>query len=496
MPSLSEMKRKGIMMENPSETKVVKGYSRFGIQYGILFTVMAWGMVNTVQASYWQYFMTNVAMISTATVAFIILIGTIGDIIAVPISGIMMEKIRLPWGKYTSWLLVGPIIVVVMFLFMFINYPMGEAVAAVIFAVAYCLACLGINTMVTANNMAVNLGSSNPKERAILATKKGQGSALAGMVFGVIGLPIITFFNGDLGQDGAVGYMALIIILGAILFGACFFLFINLRKKLAFDAAAGEDKEAQMSEAEAKKLADRATEEKPSLGVMIKMVFTNGPLVSIILGDGLRYIGRASMLGMLVYYFKYVIEDPSGTSLFLGMSGAMALGGAILTELLVHKFPKRTMYIAGFVIMIGCYAAMYFFGTTTIAFTAIGAVWYIGLAFVNSTQVGLYSDAVDYGVYKEKKDCRAWLMAIAGYPPKMGNLGRAFITGFGLVAIGFSASAEVMAPGVIEGMRILMCVLPGGIFVIGLLVVLFGYRLTDEKMKEVQAGLQKMNLSS
>ncbi len=481
-------------MDNQA-AKPKQGFSRYGIQYGVLLAVTAFGMINTVQASYWQYFMTNVALISTATVAIIMLVGTIGDLIAVPIAGIMMEKIRLPWGKYTSWLLVGPVILTVMFLFMFMVFPVGEAVAAVILASAYCLACIGLNSMVASQNMAVNLGSTNPKERAILATKKGQGSALAGLVFGVIGLPIILFFNGEAGQDGPFGYIVLIIVLGVILFGACFFLFYHLRNKLAWDAEQGIDKEAQMSESAAKKLADRATAEKPSVFEMIKMVFTNGPLVAIILGDGLRYIGRATMMGMLVYYFRYVIEEPSGTALFLGMSGAVALGGAILTEFLVHKFAKRTIYLVGFGIMLASYIVMYFIGNTTMTFTVIGAIWYIGLAFVNSTQVGLYADAVDYGVLKAKKDCRAWLMSIAGYPPKMGNFGRAVIVGFGLVIIGFSATAEV-TPAIIEGFRVLMCLLPAGIFLIGFLLLLFGYKLNDAKMKEVQAGLEEAGLAN
>jgi len=176
------------------------------------------------------------------------------------------------------------------------------------------------------------------------------------------------------------------------------------------------------------------------------------------------------------------------------MSGAVALGGAILTEILAHKFSKRFLYLVGFGLMLVCYVIMYFLGTSTMSFTVIGAIWYLGLALVNSTQVGLYSDAVDYGVYKEKKDCRAWLMAIAGFPPKMGNLGRAFIVGWGLVVIGFSATADI-TPQIIEGFRFLMCFLPAIIFLVGFILLIFGYRLNDTKMKEVQAGLEEMGLS-
>jgi Na+/melibiose symporter-like transporter len=316
------------------------------------------------------------------------------------------------------------------------------------------------------------------------------------LIFGVIGLPIILFVNGpEVGQDGPLGYIVLIVVLGAILIGSAFFMFVNLRKKLAWDAAeSGVDKESLLDAEKAKKKADAAQAEKLGAAEMIKTLFTNGPLISIILCDGLRYIGRASLLGMLVYFFRYVVGDPGGTAMFLGMSGVMALVGSVLTEIIVHKIPKKTMYVAGYIIMILCYLAMFFFGTTTLGFTVIGAIWYIGLAFVNSTQVGLYSDAVDYGVYKAGKDCRAWLMAIAGYPPKMGNVGRALITGFGLVIIGFSASVDPTAE-VIFGMQVLMCLLPAAIFVVGLAILLFGYRLNDQKMLEIQAELKKKGLA-
>lgn len=474
----------------PQNSKLTK----YGIQYGVLLCVMSWGMMNTVNATYWQYFMTNVAFISTATVAVIMTISSTFDIFAVPISGIMIEKIKLPWGKYPSWLIVGPLIVAVFFIFCFINYGLDDATGLIVYSAAYCLATLGINTMITAQNMAINLGSTNPTERAVLAAKKGQGSSLAGFVFGVIGLPIILFFNGGT-QDAPAGYLALLVILGAFMFGCFFFLFVMLRRKFAEDEAAGIDKQAELAAQEAAKLAEQADAEKLSFGDMIKALFMDGPLLAIVFGDGFRYIGRASMLGLLAYYFKYVIGDPSGTAMFLSMSGIVALLGAILTEVLVHKFQKRTMYLCGMFIMFGCYIVMYFFGNTTWGFTVIGAVWYIGLAFVNSTQLGLYSDAVDYGVWKYKKNCRGWLMAIAGFPPKMGNLGRAFVVGFGLAIIGFNAKVDP-TPEVVEGIRAIMCVIPAVIFLAGILLVIFGFRLDDKKMEVVQADLKAWGLAN
>lgn len=470
------------------------GKIRYSIQYGFLLSVLGFGVINAVQANYLQYYMTNVAMLSTVTAAMVVTAGSIGDLISVPVAGWLMEKIRLPWGKYTSWLYVAPALAAIAWFFMFFAFPVDEAVLGIIITVFYILGFLFSNITNTATNVNASLASStDSKERAILAAKKGQGSALNGFVFGFVGIPVITFFNFGAGLDGWTGYVGAVAVFGIFSVAANLFFAWSVNKKLDYEKTQELDIEKQYTEAEAARAADKPDGEKLTTLEMIKFLFTDIPLVAVIVTEAARYIGRASMLGILAYYFKYVIEDPTGQGFFLGFSSIVALIGAIATEFVAQKFKSKAIYLMGFCTMLVCYILMYFFGTTTMSFTVIGCVWFFGLALVNSSEVGLKANAVDYGVWKAKKNCRAWLMSAIWFAPKTGNLGRALVSGFGLVAIGFSATAPI-TPEVIEGIRMLTCLLPASIFVIGLLFLVFGYRIKEDQMDKIKKDLVDWDL--
>ena len=62
--------------------------------------------INMLQMSYLTIFMTDYVGVPTAVVATTLLVARFVDLILSLVTGVVMERVRLPWGKYRSWLLL------------------------------------------------------------------------------------------------------------------------------------------------------------------------------------------------------------------------------------------------------------------------------------------------------------------------------------------------------------------------------------------------------
>lgn len=88
---------------NPAAPKGALSGKQVNLYGFYLFTSSLAAMV---QMTYLTIFMTDELKIDTAIVATTLLIARIIDFIIGVICGGIIEKVRMPWGKYRSWLLV------------------------------------------------------------------------------------------------------------------------------------------------------------------------------------------------------------------------------------------------------------------------------------------------------------------------------------------------------------------------------------------------------
>lgn len=454
-------------------------------------------MLNTLQVSYWQYFMTDVCLISSSVAGTVLLIAGIIDFILCLFVGYLVEKLNFSLGKYRTWMLICPPFFVLGFFMMFTDYGMEESIMAAIMTLGYTIAYLAANIAVTVKNLVPSTEATSVRERAILSAKKGQGSAIGPFLFGLIALNIVLYCNGG-SQDGAFGYTIATLVLVSIAVVCHVILFFNMGNRTSGrgtkpDGASGSSNAKDQSSS-SKFLINPAPEqdggevpkvqmERVPLRQLAKAVLASPSYVALLVADAFRYVGRAVLVGMAAYYFGYVLHDPVSAALFFSASGIVAILGAIVAEMLVTKVRKSTVYVTGYLIMIACFFAMFAFGTTSIVFNGIACVWFFGLALVNGTHLGLYADAIDLGIKKAGFDYRAWLMSLSTLCPKVGTIMRALITGYGLVAIGYVAGMDPTGTTIL-GMRVITCVIPALVMMIGLVVYLVFYKVPEEAEEE------------
>ena len=70
-------------------------------------------------------------------------------------------------------------------------------------------------------------------------------------------------------------------------------------------------------------------------------------------------------------------------------------------------------------------------------------------------------------------------MALMNFPIKVGVLIRSGIVTLGLIAIGFVANGDP-TPRVIEGIRIIMTLMPAAGYAIGAVIFYLGYKIEEE----------------
>ncbi|NLW06919.1 MAG: MFS transporter, partial [Clostridia bacterium] len=96
-------------------------------------------------SSYYVYFLTDVVGIGAAVVGSLLLVVRIADTISVVVSGGIVEKISLRWGKYRSWLLVAPPIAACFAILMFTNLALPPGIKPVFMGCMYVLAHMFTN---------------------------------------------------------------------------------------------------------------------------------------------------------------------------------------------------------------------------------------------------------------------------------------------------------------------------------------------------------------
>ncbi|MGB9858540.1 MAG: MFS transporter [Moorellaceae bacterium] len=436
---------------------------------------MSWSLTNQMNSSMWSYFITDVALLTTSMLASILVVAKALEWAGAIVAGVIMEKVVLRWGKYGSWCLVAAPFVAFWFVIMFLNPSLPPAAKWIWYTVAYALLMFGA-AFITAvqTTMVVLMGSRSREDRALLATKRAQGSQLGQLLFGLIGLPAILFINGGV-RDRALGYAVVAIICGLIVILAYYLLYRNIPEGLDTKYTSKEEREAA---------AQRGTSgEKVGVAEMFVTLFKTPPLLGIIISDSMRILAQFTLLGIGMYIFTYIFKQPKMWATTLTAMGVFALLVTFIVEILIRFFNNRKLYIAGlFIFAIGLVSA--YFMTNITAFIACLAISYFGAGLCNTNGTAMVGDAAIWAEWKHGKEMKAFMSAMGAMPPKFANLLSGVIIGYGLRAVGYVAKTE-MSPATLNGIKMLGTILPAICLVFGAVCFLLLNRLTGEKIKAI-----------
>ncbi|MBU1171624.1 MAG: MFS transporter [Proteobacteria bacterium] len=410
-------------------------------------------------------FLTDYAKIPVALAGTVLMVTSIFDIIWVPTAGVILEKSNMRWGRYRSWLLIGPPLAAVFFTLQFAK--IGTPVAnAILISVGFIVSHL-IWNIFYAGHIAMNNSMTTAREdRISMASNRGMFNALGAIAFSVVGAKSIQMMGNG---DQALG-CTLTVVASGVMMVLCYWALFAITKDYAYHPS-------DHAKAESR--------DKMSIGEMLKQIVVNPPLIGLMLAELGRYLGRFIIFGLAFYYFKYVVNNLAVIAVFFTGLNVVCFFGAMVTAPLAKKFGEKTIYVVSLSLFIIGLMAVWLLPMNHVSFMVVMFVAYLGYGMPDALGVAMYSATVDYGEWKTGKNARGFIMSLISFPIKTAVFVRSVVITGILVSAGYVADMAP-TPELISGIKNGIALIPAVFIGAGLLIIMVLYRITPEKHQEMQ----------
>jgi GPH family glycoside/pentoside/hexuronide:cation symporter/probable glucitol transport protein GutA len=252
------------------------------VSYGMgdLASNLSWTFIS----SYFAVFLTDIAGIEAAIVSVMLLVTKVWDGVNDPIVGAIEERTKSKCGRFRPWILYCSPLLAVANILCFTT-PFSGAVAKIVWG------CIGYILIDTFYGM-VNLGygalstvmTYDPKERTELNAWRMIGQNVGSVILSLISMPLILFFSGG-ERPAAQGYAITTAIYAIVAIPLFLLLFFTSRE-----------------------VVKPVEEKKAPIKETIRVVLTNKPLVCIFFMMLFYMTGFFGRLGLVVYYYIYVLK--------------------------------------------------------------------------------------------------------------------------------------------------------------------------------------------
>ena len=426
----------------------------------------------TVELMFLAAFLTDYVKLPLQIANALLLITSIFDVIWVPTAGIILEKSNLRWGKYRSWLLIGPPIGAIFYTLQFSQVSNNDMITALVILIGFVVSHLVFNTYYSAHIAMNNALTTVREERNKMASNRGMLNALGSIVFSYFGVKAVTQL-GIVANNPVLGYTFTVIIVG-ILMTLSYWIYFGITKDYANN---GTEKQSGKTE-------------KMTVKEMLHQLIINPPLIGLMLVELGRYLGKFIILGMSFYYFKYVIDDLLGLAIFMTGLTVVNFFAAMIAAPIANKFGEKKTYIVSMLIFIAGLLLVWALPLEASTFKVLMFIAYIGFGMPDSLSVAMYSATVDYSEWKTGKNARGFIMSLLTFPIKTSNFIKSIIIAAVLASVNYVADMPSSAE-LIQGIKNGFALYPAIIMLIGVILMSFLYTLTPEKLDEMNEEIAK-----
>ncbi|AFA48312.1 MFS transporter [Acetobacterium woodii] len=415
-----------------------------------------------VELMFFSAFLTDAIKMPVALAGSVLMITSIFDLLWVPVAGIILQKSNLKWGKFRSWLLIGPPVAAMLYILQFLK--IGDSMTNAITAcLGFIIGHLVFDVFYSAHIAMNSALSDNVDERVKMSANRGIFNALGSLTFSYVGVKAIQA-AGSITNDPAWGYTT-VVILVALIMVLCYWIFFYLTKEYAFRGTVPKSQK----------------KESMSIPEILQQLFQNPPLIGLLLIDLGRYVGKYVVLGLSFYYFKYVLDDLPGMAIFMTGLTMVILISATLATTVSKKIGPHKAYIGALCIFIAGLLITWLVPMSPTAFKIVMLVSFVGYGLPDSLVVAMYASCVDYGEWRTGKNVRGFIMALLTTPIKVGNFIKSVIITTVLASAGYIADMSP-TPQLIQGIKNGFCLYPALVMIFGLIVFI----VLSRKMKDME----------
>lgn len=426
---------------------------------------LSWYMIN----NYLTLFYTDVVGLSASAISMIMLIARVWDAVNDPMMGNIADHTHTRWGKFRPYIFMAPPFLAIFNILTFTVFPVTGALK-----VFLCLICyVGTGMAYTACSIAYqalqNVITLDSQTRMNLATARGLGSSIIGIILSAVAMPLILKFSGS-DVANARGYFWVTVILSIVMIPIFWICGIGCKEKYSQPVEATQSSDKKMGFLDS-----------------FKIICKNDQLLLVVIATVLGTICVSGRMGILTYYIIYVNGDYTVIStVFTTMTVAQLIGIFILP--LGTKFMnKRNYMIVLNLVMAASFLLIYLNPHCNQVYLLV--VSFIAGLCNSSSSIcyGLVGDSIEYGAWKtgERQEGIAASMLSFGVKCSTAISGSASV--LLLAAFGYVAGAEQTADAQ-QGINTVVNLIP---FIMAILsnVPLLFYKLTPKKVEEIRADL-------
>jgi GPH family glycoside/pentoside/hexuronide:cation symporter len=428
-------------------------------------------LMTNVEAFYWMTCLTDVCGFTPIIAGLINTIYSIVDSCTSWIQGAIINSTKAgKYGRYRSWLLVIPWIVPFLFALEFIRFSENATLSATIIVAASIISHFLWNIPYVANVSLISVVGKTPENKAIMASSRSAWNNIGGIAFSYLGLPFATVLAGVIGEKYMFAGVAFCL---GILMAVTYMFHFMMTKGYEQPEAPGSVLE-KKNKITGKNLA--------------RSLFANPQLLLLMLADLMKWILKFVSSMAAIYYFRDAMQSPALMATYVLLVGVAAVIGAYGTRFIGSRLSNRMANIIGFAGMaVFAFIAFMSYASvgTVITFMAIAFI-FCGVSFAATP--ACYADTVVAATWKTGQDASGWIMGLQNVPLKISLFCRSIIISAALVATNWH-SGIVYEGAARQGMTIAFCLVPALACAVGCLILVFGYKLSREKVAQYQAEI-------
>ena len=400
------------------------------------------------------YVLTNVLSLPMwvfAITSTLLSVLRIVDAVNDPITGLVIDNIRSPWGKFKPAILVGGLVSAVFFLMLFGAIGTGW-VFIIVFALAYILwdISFGVNDIGYWTLMPAL--SHDQKQREKIGAF-ARICANIGLFAVMVGWQPVTAALGNTKQAWFLVALAVTVL---YLLGLLFPLL-----------GVKEDRTMQQQE------------EKTDLKQMWRALVGNDQLMWVTLSMALFMVGYVTTTSFATYYMQYVFGDINMYAVLAAVVGVAQIAALLIFPLFSRKFNRRKLYTGATVMVVLGYLVFLFAENSLPLIAVCALLLFVGQAFIQLLMLMFLADTIEYGQWKLGKRNESVTFSIQPFINKIGGALATGLVSIGVVLSGIK-TGDVAAETIDAAGKL---VVKGAMFIIPLIFIFVGYVIYLKKFK-------------
>lgn len=461
-----------------------------------LFEKVGYALGDTASNLYWRtfevfivFFYTDVFGLPAATVGTMLLVTRVLDAVFDPVMGVIADRTKTRYGKFRPYLLwfAVPMAISGVVAFSTPNLPLPSRILYAY--ITYALMMLVYTAVNIPYSALMGVVSSSSKERTSLSTFRFYGGFIGGLFVQTFALKLVRLFGRG---NAALGWQLTMGLFGVLAVALFCTSFATTRERVLPPA-----------------------EQKADVRRDLTDLFHNGPWV-VLFFTGIFMVSSFFLRGSVsAYYFKYYLQSACNEGCggiaacvdgcgqryiellsWFFFSGALAgIAGVSLTGPLTARFGKRNTFVGIVLIGGGLASASFFIQQDQVALVF---ALHILLALVMGPQAALlwamFADTADFAEWKTGRRNTGLVFAAAVFALKLGGALGGLCLGLLLTYFGYQPNVAQSGSSIF-GIRLMMSVIPGLLFVVAAIVACF-YTLDDARVRAIETDLRNRRKGS